>query len=299
MGVGEPRPTPRLRFQVASDLHLEMLPQGSDFSSKLPPALTDLMVLAGDIYVGRATDFLDVLGQVASKYRRVLYVAGNHEYYGTRSEVYSMREVREYISSCCRRIHNLDFLDDSSVTVGGVEFVGGTMWTDIPGSEYPLANLKMADFSVIGVDRDEHPVPGGDVRSLSPEDVVEMHDSTKRYFGSRIAEAARSGTDVVAVTHHAPSARYTGAWTRGDTYRSFYYATDLDGMLRKPPVVAWVHGHTHCSNNQQTRGGTRLVANPRGYDAPDFKQLNPLYRPNLVVSLYDGGVVSVNAPIVR
>lgn len=292
---------PKLRFQVASDLHLEMLPRGADFSSKLPPALTSLMVLAGDIYVGRADDFLDVLSRVASRYPRVLYVAGNHEYYGSRREVYSMREVREYVAACCRRIHNVDFLDDSSVTVDGVEFVGGTMWTNVPPSEFPVANLKMADFSVIGVDRDAQPAASGvgDVRSLSPEDVVEMHAATKRYFEERIRAAEATGTEVVAVTHHAPSARHVGAWTRGDTYRSFYFSTDLDRLLRAPPVAAWVHGHTHCSNNQTTEGGARLVANPRGYDAPDFAELNPLYKPDLVVSLYDGGAVRVNEGTVR
>lgn len=294
---------PKLRFQVASDLHLEMMPRGSDFSSKLPPALTNLMVLAGDVYVGRADDFLDVMSKVASRYPRVLYVAGNHEYYGSRREVYSMREVREYIAACCRRIRNLDFLDDSSVTVDGVEFVGGTMWTDVPPSEYPTANLKMADFSVIGVDRDAQPASGGvgsgDIRSLSPEDVVAMHATTRRYFEGRIRAAEDAGTDVVAVTHHAPTALHTGAWTRGDTYRSFYFSTDMDRLMRAPPVVAWVHGHTHCSNNQTTEGGVRLVANPRGYDAPDFQELNPLYKPDLVVSVYDGGAVRVNEGTIR
>lgn len=276
------------QFQVVSDLHLEMLPKGLDFTTKLPPAIAPILVMAGDIYAGREPDFGTVMRIIASRYKHVIYVPGNHEFYGFRWSVYAHDEVLEYMKRVCKDIPNMHFLYDSSVNIDGVTFFGGTMWTNIPESEFPLTHFKMGDFSVIGFRSNPHKA----VRELSPEDVVGMHAETTRRLDTTIQTIQASQQhckQLVVVTHHAPSITYMRSFTRGDQYKMFYYSTDLDRFLTNLPVTAWIHGHTHSSSNVVTEGGTRIIANARGYDTPSFQELNPEYDPRQVVSLYANG----------
>lgn len=276
------------QFQVVSDLHLEMLNKGTPFTDKLPPALAPVLIMAGDIYAGREPDFGTVMRTIAARYKHVVYVPGNHEFYGFRWSVYAHDEVLEYMKRVCRDIPNLHFLYNSSVVIDGVTFFGGTMWTNIPESEFPLTHFKMGDFSVIGFRSN----PQKPVRELSPEDVVGMHMETTRHLDSTIQairDSRQQCQQLVVVTHHAPSMAHMRSFTRGDQYKAFYYSTDIDRFLTNPPVTAWIHGHTHSSSNVVTAGGTRIIANARGYDAPSFQELNPEYDPRQVVSLYANG----------
>ncbi|MDD5753543.1 MAG: metallophosphoesterase [Methylococcales bacterium] len=286
---------PLVQFQVISDLHLEMLPKDTLFDEKLPPAHAPLLIMAGDIYVGRENNFGNVISEISRRYKQIIYVPGNHEYYGFRTHVYAMNEVQRYMREVCDAIPNVHFLDNNSTTINGVNFMGATMWTNIPESEFPLTTFKMADFSVIGM-QSSNTING--IRELSPEDIVSMHKMSKQYFEQQIHMAMKNPKQpqiLVAITHHAPSSLYVGNWFRGDEYKPFYFSTDLNDLMHRPPVSVWVHGHTHCSNDVVTSGGTRLVSNARGYDAPDFKELNPLYDPNKVVSVYSDGSVSVRS----
>lgn len=284
-----------LSFQVLSDAHFEMLPRDYDITAKLPPVLAPVIVLAGDIYVGRNDNFRDIMQTIARRYEHVIYVLGNHEYYGFRTYVYAMDEVLRYIQQCCNSIPNVHILQDSEYTLRGVTFVGGTMWTDIPPYEFPLAAYKMADFSVIGVKGQN-----GAVRELSPEDVTAMHEKTRSSLQQVLQRSthATNPTKIVAVTHHAPSTLYPGNWYREDIYRPYYFATDVDDLLdHTPSLTTWIHGHTHCFVNRVTPKGVRVVANARGYDATDFAELNPLYDPTLVVTVYSDGTTTTSSTV--
>jgi len=296
---------PLLQFQVVSDLHLEMIPRDIPINTKLPPPLTPLLVLAGDVYVGRDTErFADIMSFIGKRYQHVIYVPGNHEYYGTRSITFPMENVRESIRNICHNIPNIHFLDNATIMVNGIKFMGATMWTNIPESEFPFTAFKMADYSVIGMRSGDN---GDETRSLSPEDINAIHQASKNFFETEIrtpdTAMAQITIDtppshkpyVVAVTHHAPSQRYLGNWFRGDEYKPFYFATDLDELLQNPPLIAWLHGHTHSSVNDISAGGTRIIANPRGYDAPDFQEINPLYDPCQIVNVYPSGTIQVRS----
>ena len=54
----------------------------------------------------------------------MIYVAGNHEYYGQKIPKLT-RELKELAAGT-----NVHFLETESVTIGEVEFLGATLWTD-------------------------------------------------------------------------------------------------------------------------------------------------------------------------
>ena len=110
-----------MRSFIASDLHGEVWPHGYD----VPEGLDfDVAVFAGDIHdADRAVSWLT--NQRALRGKQVLFVAGNHEYYGSILEDAAGR-IRDRV-----RGTNVTFLDADAVPViDGVRFLGCTLWTD-------------------------------------------------------------------------------------------------------------------------------------------------------------------------
>jgi hypothetical protein len=103
-----------MRLRVFSDLHLE-------FERFDPPAVdADVVVLAGDI--GTRTHGLTWALQTFDV--PVVYVPGNHEFYGgaTPHLVHKLKAM-----AAGTHVH---VLDEDAVVIGGVRFLGATMWTD-------------------------------------------------------------------------------------------------------------------------------------------------------------------------
>src|SRR6202161_3448425 len=132
-----------MRIITYSDLHLEF---GSDWA--LPPeADGDVMILAGDIITLRDYDPLDRLLQRWKK--PVLYVTGNHEYYTQRPMNEEDKRFRVWLKAKHPRVK---LLLDEEVSIGGVNFFGGTMWTDFNGGDVratETAQDQMNDYRVI------------------------------------------------------------------------------------------------------------------------------------------------------
>lgn len=71
-----------MRTRVLSDLHLEFMEadERSLFIESIPTDC-DVLVLAGDVDGGASLH--DTLRAFADRFRHVVYVLGNHEFYGT------------------------------------------------------------------------------------------------------------------------------------------------------------------------------------------------------------------------
>ena len=103
-----------MKIITYSDLHLEF---GTDFK---PPMYSDadLMILSGDIITFR--DYLH-LSEFLEMWRKpVLYVAGNHEYYGATSPI--AEENKKFKLWLADNHSNVIFLNDEEASIGGVHF---------------------------------------------------------------------------------------------------------------------------------------------------------------------------------
>ncbi len=237
-----------MRLHILSDLHLEF----TDYAPEVRDA--DVTLLAGDIALGDA-------GLVWARERfpgQVLYVAGNHEYYGGHLE----RTLQQLRAASCERVH---FLERDAVEIEGVRFLGATAWTDYTATGNPErargeAEEAMTDFYRI------RGAPG-DSRVIA-EDFVRLNHLTRQWLEARLAEPFNGPT--VVVTHHGPtlwvSRRAQGAGGWGHSAAGHLEAAYFNrwGYLLNPPVRLWVHGHTHEALDR-TVGETRVVCNPRGY----------------------------------
>ena len=144
-----------MRIQILSDLHVEC-----DGNTTPPLAAgAELVILAGDL----APVHTRRVGDIAKRWAgadRILYVPGNHEYYG--SDIEAGR--RELARQCVE--HGVTLLDRSAVTIDNVRFIGATLWTDFRLEASALgeawahheASQTVPDF--IGAIRDSK-APGG------------------------------------------------------------------------------------------------------------------------------------------
>ena len=234
-----------MRLQILSDLHL------SGGAPPVPATGADLIVLAGDI--ARPAEALAWATGLA---KPVLYVPGNHEFYGSSIDA-TLREL-----SGRSRGTNVSVLDDDELVVDGVRFLGSTLWTDfmLYGDGEARA-AAMADARRFVRDFSRIRAADGDDALFTPGDSAARHARHVAWLESRLAE--RHDGPTVVVTHHAPSRqsihpRYAGSLLNA------CFVSDVARLAGGDRACLWIHGHTHDSFDYDL-GGTRVVCNPRGY----------------------------------
>jgi len=251
-----------MKLHVMSDLHLGF----GELS--VPVTDADVVILAGDI--GRPRQSVRWAYGLG---KPVLYVPGNHEFYGgVIGQVLS--ELRGLSAGT-----DIHVLDDDELILGGVRFLGCTLWTDLslygdgPARELSVraAWQGMRDFSIIRTQ---------DKKLFTPKDMAERFQRHLDWLEKRLDE--HSTLPTVGITHHAPSRQSIHASFRGAPINAAYIA-DLERLLDAKRVCLWVHGHTHFSFDYSVNG-TRVICNPRGY-ALDGVNQNSAFDPGLVVEV--------------
>ncbi len=250
-----------MRLHVLSDLHLEQQPLA-------PPSVpADVVVLAGD--VGRGTAGIGWARELADG-RPVLYVAGNHEFYGHAwpGLIDELRGAAAGSTVCV--------LENDATVVGGVRFLGCTLWSDFDfdGPERREAAMRICERAVN--DYSQVLFDGG-ARTLAAADTRDAHLASRRWLDERLAEPFDGAT--VVVTHHAPliRSRPSSALWRAVAGA---FVSDLTALMGEERVALWIFGHTHRPADVEVRG-TRVVSNPRGYPHEPVAEFDP----GLVVEL--------------
>jgi len=274
-----------VKILVLSDLHVdawadEPLDPESHFENRRIEEGADVIVLAGDIHEGVKAPIW--AGETFPD-KPIVMVAGNHEFYNGQWHA-SLKELREKSQQL-----GIHFLEDDAVEIGGVRFLGCTLWTDFmlygedaASKSATQASFLMSDYHLIGFDQQ----PGAQKRrlyqapdELRPIDSIERHLASVAWLERQLAEGDPART--VVVTHHAPSAKSIPPEFANDVL-SPAYASSLERLMGRSAV--WIHGHVHDSYDYRVEG-TRVVCNPRGYPDRDMEPLNPLFDLSLMVEV--------------
>jgi predicted phosphodiesterase len=238
---------------VLSDLHLEQE------RFRPPDVDADVIVLAGD--VARGTRGV----RWARGWRRpVVYVAGNHEFYGHALPTLTGELRRAAAGS---PVH---VLENDDVVIGGVRFLGCTLWSDFEYAGREHREDAMA-LSARLVNDYEHITFGPARRTLQPRDTLMLHVSSRRWLAQRLATSHDAPT--VVVTHHAPLIRTR---LRDPVERALAgaFASDLTALMGAERVAVWIFGHTHRAADLDV-AGTHVVSNPRGYPHRPVADFDP------------------------
>lgn len=264
-----------MKLLILSDLH-------NEFESlvAMPSAVAeaDAIVLAGDIHTrDRSVEWARAF--VDDPAKPVILVAGNHEFYRGHFD-HSLSKLRELAQGT-----NIHLLENDVLVVGGVRFLGCTLWTDFklygisisPAICMRDAQQAMNDFRLIRA------TPS--YRKLYPADTVRRHEVSRAWLRNALSEPFAGKT--VVVTHHAPSTGSVGAEYEGDSLTPAY-ASDLEDLMG-PAVSLWIHGHMHTSFDYIVPGGdtsdmqgTRVICNPRGYSP---RHLNQDFNPGMLIDV--------------
>lgn len=256
-----------MRLRIMSDVHLEF------WSFTPEPVPADVIVMAGDIAEGAAG-----LQWAREQFPReaIVYVIGNHELYGQR-----LPDAIDQLSAIADGL-GIHLLENRSVVIDGVRFLGATLWTDYAlyakneeevGRYMFLARRAMNDYRYIrfGPKRKKRR------DRVLPGQLLDLHRASRTWLTEQLAIAFAGKT--VVVTHHAPYRLSVPPQFDRDPLTACY-VSHLPDLVR-PPVALWIHGHIHDSLDYEV-DGTRVLANPRGYKPPDE---NPAFEPNRVVEI--------------
>lgn len=281
-----------MKIKLVSDLHLEF----ADINIKNDEGC-DVLILSGDIMVAQdlhdhpemdygmysnvnladlgrrqqtALRFRDFLKRCSFQFPHVVYVAGNHEFYHGK-----WHQTLETLSKECAKFPNVYFLEKGYKKIDDVNFVGGTLWTDMNKGD-PLtlhaARDMLNDFRMIRKEFEGYTL-------VKPMDTAIRHKDTLKYFAMMME--GKFDEKFVVVGHHTPSYLSCHEMYKNDDLMNACYHSDLsEFILDHPQIKLWTHGHTHHPFDYMI-GETRVVCNPRGYDGYEDTGWNP----NIVIEV--------------
>jgi Icc-related predicted phosphoesterase len=229
-----------------SDLHLEF-ESGWKMSENIA---ADLMILAGDIITFK--DYNPLTKFLMGWEKPVLYVTGNHEYYTRTPRDQEEEAFKKWLAT---NHPNVTLLRDESISIDGVHFFGGTMWTDfMRGNEQAMSMAKrqINDFKLI---------KNADSSPFKPADTLELH---KHYVKNLLDwfESKLAGPRIV-ISHHAPVINPRTQFMDSPLTPAFN-SLDMQDIIEKHQPALWVYGHTHECDDQRI-GKTRIISNQLGY----------------------------------
>lgn len=236
---------------VASDLHFEFhKDNGVSFVDSMPDA--ELLLCAGDL--SNAEGIENALYLLCQKFPEVIFVAGNHEFYGSTIGVVR-RKIRKLAKD---EVNNLHFLDNDVVEIGGRRFAGTTMWFR-KKPNIGWLHRHMNDF---------HHIIG------ATDQVYEENEIALEFLDREV------DSETIVITHHLPSDLAVDEKYEGSKLNVFFVC-DMDELIceKQPPL--WIHGHTHESVDV-TLDQTRILCNPFGYAG---HEINPRYDEQCLVSI--------------
>lgn len=254
-----------MKLQIFSDFHIDVTPG-------FVPCIADgadVLVVAGDICQGIENGMSWLRRHVPAAIP-IVVVAGNHEFYGRN------RGRERAAGALAAKAHVVWLLDDGVIELGGVRFVGSTLWTDydLYGAERRTTSMQYSarmlnDHALI----QERPTAP---RNFAPVDARIQHITSRRFLVAELAKPFAGPT--VVVTHHAPHPGSVAPQFAGDPLTPAF-VSDLGAVIDTHQPTLWVHGHTHAGFDYRV-GGTRVVCNPLGYGDE-----NPRFEPGLVVEV--------------
>lgn len=237
-----------LRIQYLSDLHLEFIaPHEINAAIQRIVPKARVLVLAGDIGHPSMPHYAQFLQGVSAKFEHTFFVHGNHEYYGAES-VESAVGISRSLNS-----DTLHFLHNSSHDIGQFRFIGTPLWTHIADLDYQINDAEC--------------IPGFDARLFN-----RVHRISQTWIHAKINTAEKEGKIPIVITHHMPSFQLIPEKYRKYGKINQCFASDSDRLIR-PPVAAWIYGHTHTPG-AATINRVPCLTNPVGYPgenvAPDY-----------------------------
>lgn len=245
------------KIRVISDLHYEFYKtpeQKEQFWARFGswaddyPEKVDVLILAGDLCTvlgvfGPNPGYIELLTKIKTdfshKWSHVVFVAGNHEFYGSYRCYAPVVARLEEIAGETECV----FLNRKVCEIDGLKIAGCVLWSNISAT----AVYMMADFG--------------------PNNVFSSQDDYLKEYVKDVKwlqlTCETEHPDVI-VTHHLPTSELTHPRFRGKTEINSGFSSDVASKLDLTSVKYAFCGHTHEFMTAKI-GETTFVVNPLGY----------------------------------
>ena len=228
-----------MKYYYISDIHLEWLNKYKVKSIlKSFDSLTkeDTIIFNGDICSPKyQLDFL--ISYLTNKVDHIIYVAGNHEYYGS-----SIQEIDNYITSLEDKYLNFSFLNNKKIVVNGVEILGGTGWSNI-------LNQRVGSLNDLKT-----------IKNMSPERMTKLHEEFVLFLKTNID----SNKNQVIVSHFLPSSGVITEYHKNSEL-NFYFCNGVYDKNYELSPKYWLYGHDHSKNQKIKINDTIFLTNQGEY----------------------------------
>lgn len=231
-----------------------------------PGVAADVCVVAGDFYPDliRSVEALEAI----SKRMPVILVPGNRDFYRGPFRPDTKSKLLDVARRRAKSIGNIHVLENESVVIGGITFIGATLWTDLRGVTDPAVIAPWNDFRKIFVKPDQNFTPAHQTRAFL---------RSKAFIEAELKKP-RAGPRVV-VTHTIPHPAGRSLRFAGNAFGVFF-DNDFSELLASPEAPdAWIFGN-NLDGCDTYVGKTRLLSNPQGHIQKDGQSENPNFDVN-------------------
>jgi len=239
-----------MKIQIFSDLHVD----ACRIKKITIQDGVDLVIVAGDTCEGVLRAF-EELRRIVPMHIPIIVVMGNHEYY-RRFVPHELELARSHGAA-----FNVHLLENATVVLGGVRFLGATLWTDY--AIFGEAN-KAAVMNACASGMNDHRLIGWQKQPwlrFRPQEAALLHHQSKAYLTETMAVPFNGPT--VVVSHHAVHWDSVHPRYRTDPVTGAF-VSDLSALIEVHRPALWVHGHVHHSFDYRI-GETRIVCNAHSY----------------------------------
>ena len=232
-------------YHIISDIHME---DGTKLEKVLCPDPNGVLILAGDLARAQNTRlFVDTLRSICSKFSKVIYILGNHEYYCIKGKE-NMRDIFLVIKDLTKIIKNLIVLDNDTYTIGNTIIFGSTFWSYVSETWWKIP---------IYVGKK------GEERLITKREYNELHLKSLIALERAIKEAEEQNKKMVVVTHYPPTNKGTVDPKYRDSHNKTMYYSHNDHLLENNVIIRWVFGHSGWNQKYERSQGVyaKLLTN--------------------------------------
>ena len=261
----------KIHFDLISDLHVDSWNEEFSWEGK---ATSPYAVVIGDVTRERS-NLHPVLKEISKHYLMTMFVDGNDEHRWTLED---LKTSYETLKEDIGKIDNFIFLQDDSLVIDNVAFVGTNGWCSF---DFGIGDSGQAYTDCKQWTQETYKI------SMYATQQIEAMAMSDAGFLCRTIKKLQTHPDIrkiVLITHYVPDARLlkhdihlTDTHMLGITGNS-YLTRCLEEDLEKK-IDTWCFGHYH-SDIEQHLNGIRFLNNCRGRGGTSWSK--PVYYPKII-----------------